>query len=54
MVVMEAVPGGAVFFRLQFARNNGSMKFVNVDFNSKYRKIIAYGLAQKPQKQNCS
>ena len=53
LIVLDAGPLNSVFLRVRYAGHKGEMLFMNVDFNSKYEKIVKYPFAQKPAKLDC-
>ncbi len=54
LIVVDAGPINTVFLRVRYAGHKGNMSFVNINFNSKYEKIVKYPFAQKPVKLMCN
>ncbi len=54
LIVLDAGALNSIFLRIRYAGHKGKMLFMNVDFNSKYEKIVKYPFAQKPEKLSCN
>ncbi len=54
LIVLDAGELSSIFLRIRYAGHKGKMLFMNIDFNSKYEKIVKYPFAQKPEKLSCN